>query len=526
MSAIAARMGAINPSRVVGLVAGAIGVVVLAGLAAQVDAAAPGASVATTALDLAVGLAFILGAALAPGPWRGRAVMALVGVAWLAAPFLPRAPLAYQGVLAVGLTIFPTGRPRAATAWLLVGRAVPVLLVPAPKPLLAMLFGTVAAHAAARAASPGAWYPIAAGIGLATGLALSWFVELQPDRYDPLVWQVALELVLLAIAIGFAVAMRAVVRARAGLADEVLGDDRLVGVDGLATVLREVLNDASLELFRWDVEGQAYVGLHGNPAPIIPAHGWMVVRDRAEPLGAVAHRALAMEEPAIAVAVAQAVRLALLNVRWRAALDLQLADLEEARGRLLATTDRERAAIASRLRDEVVGPLRRAGAGLSAATADEANGDAVAALTVARQELEAASDEILDLVGGVPPARLGDGGLVEAIRDLAARSPVPVSVSSAPLATGTSEAETTLFYVCSEAITNAVKHANASQITVAISADPRLLVAQVSDDGVGGASSSGTGIQGLADRLAAHGGRLRVDSPPGAGTTLTAEIPR
>ena len=102
MSAIAARMGAINPSRVVGLVAGAIGVVVLAGLAAQVDAAAPGASVATTALDLAVGLAFILGAALAPGPWRGRAVMALVGVAWLAAPFLPRAPLAYQGVLAVG----------------------------------------------------------------------------------------------------------------------------------------------------------------------------------------------------------------------------------------------------------------------------------------------------------------------------------------------------------------------------------------------------------------------------------------
>src|SRR6266550_5998467 len=118
MSAIAARMGAINVSRAAGLAAGAIGVVVLAGLAAQVDAAAPGASVATTALDLAVGLAFILGAALAPGPWRGRAVMALVGVAWLVAPFLPGAPLAYLGVLAVGMTVFPTGRPRAA-AWLL-----------------------------------------------------------------------------------------------------------------------------------------------------------------------------------------------------------------------------------------------------------------------------------------------------------------------------------------------------------------------------------------------------------------------
>ena len=83
-------------------------------------------------------------------------------------------------------------------------------------------------------------------MGLGAGLALSWVVELDPDRYDPLVWQVALELVLLAIAIGFPVAMRAVVRARAGLADRVLGDDRLVGLDGLATVLRE--REIELEL--------------------------------------------------------------------------------------------------------------------------------------------------------------------------------------------------------------------------------------------------------------------------------------
>src|SRR5438046_2945417 len=128
----------------------------------------------------------------------------------------------------------------------------------------------------------------------------------------------------LAIAIGFPIAMRAVVRARAGLADRVLGDDRLVGLEGLATVLRDVLNDASLELYRWNVDEQAFVGLHGDPAPITQGHGWMVVRDRTEPLGAVAHRALAMDEPAIAEAVAKAVRLALLNVRGRAALDLQL----------------------------------------------------------------------------------------------------------------------------------------------------------------------------------------------------------
>src|SRR6266550_1785494 len=147
MPAIAALLGAINLSRVAGLMAGAIGVLVLAGLAAQVDATAPGASVATTALDLAVGLAFILGAALAPGPWRGRAVMALVGVAWLGAPFLPGAPLGYLGVLALGMTIFPAGRPRTAAAWLLICLAVPVLLVPVPKPLVTLLFGALAAYA-------------------------------------------------------------------------------------------------------------------------------------------------------------------------------------------------------------------------------------------------------------------------------------------------------------------------------------------------------------------------------------------
>ncbi len=84
--------------------------------------------------------------------------------------------------------------------------------------------------------------------------------------------------------------------------------------------------------------------------------------------------------------------------------------------------------------------------------------------------------------------------------------------------------ETALFYVCSEALANATKHARASRISIDLRRDRGDLVIAISDDGVGGARLSGFGLRGLADRLAVHGGRLRVDSPPGAGTTLIARI--
>jgi signal transduction histidine kinase len=81
-------------------------------------------------------------------------------------------------------------------------------------------------------------------------------------------------------------------------------------------------------------------------------------------------------------------------------------------------------------------------------------------------------------------------------------------------------------YVCSEALVNAEKHAGASRLTVDLSQDDRSVVLRVTDDGRGGADPAGSGLSGLADRLAVYGGRLRVESPPGAGTILTATLPR
>jgi signal transduction histidine kinase len=86
------------------------------------------------------------------------------------------------------------------------------------------------------------------------------------------------------------------------------------------------------------------------------------------------------------------------------------------------------------------------------------------------------------------------------------------------------DTETALFYVCSEALANAVKHAAAKRIDITVLRVNGAIEAVISDDGRGGADPTGSGLQGLADRLAARSGRLRVESPPGAGTTVTAVV--
>jgi signal transduction histidine kinase len=98
-------------------------------------------------------------------------------------------------------------------------------------------------------------------------------------------------------------------------------------------------------------------------------------------------------------------------------------------------------------------------------------------------------------------------------------------VSSTPAAADV-DTETALFYVVSEALANSVKHAEACGIGIELIDDPDRIGVRVVDDGRGGADPGGAGLQGLADRVAARGGRLRVDSPPGTGTTITATIPR
>jgi signal transduction histidine kinase len=147
-------------------------------------------------------------------------------------------------------------------------------------------------------------------------------------------------------------------------------------------------------------------------------------------------------------------------------------------------------------------------------------------LAAAQDELAASLAELRDLAHGIHPAVLTDRGLGAALESLAARSSLPVDVAVAVEERMPAAVEVAAYYVVSEALTNAAKHAHASRVTVrAFLAGARLIVV-VSDDGAGGASlAAGSGLQGLADRVEALGGTLRVSSTAGTGTSLRAAIP-
>jgi signal transduction histidine kinase len=479
-------------------------------------------------LDVGLGVLFVVGAAWAPGPMVQRALFAAVGATWLIASFEPVARSLHQAVLVIALVAFPAGRLHGAMRWLLAALAVPTGLLLFTQLGVAVVFALVAGTALAKVRSDpaAATFPAGAAAGIAGVLAVSWSAaRFDRPALDPTRALLAYELVLVVVAIGYPLAARAVGANRAELADRLLGDDGLVGLDGLSIVLSRALGDPDLRLYRWQGNEAGYVDGRGHRAvDEVGDRRWLLVADGSTPLAAVEHGSSALDDPPTAAAVSAAVGLSVHNVQLHEQLQSQLDDLEAARRRLVAAADRQRAATAARLRGEIVMPLQHAISELRV-TVTGVGEEAGQALEVVVQEVTAATEEIAALVAGVPPVELGRGRLAEVVEALARRSPVPVTVMASSTAASDPDTEATLFYVCSEAVTNAVKHARATRVDIAIRRLGDAMVVTVADDGCGGADPSGTGLQGLADRLAARDGRLRVASPPGAGTTVTATIP-
>ncbi|MFJ9897942.1 nitrate- and nitrite sensing domain-containing protein [Streptomyces sp. NPDC091280] len=141
--------------------------------------------------------------------------------------------------------------------------------------------------------------------------------------------------------------------------------------------------------------------------------------------------------------------------------------------------------------------------------------------------LDDAFTDLLQVARGIHPAILSKGGLGPALRALARRSAVPVELDlRLPPGRLPEQTEVAVYYVTSESFTNAAKHARASFVRVTARAEDDVLEVTISDDGTGGADPGhGSGLIGLVDRVEAIGGRLRVDSPPGEGTTLTVRLP-
>jgi signal transduction histidine kinase len=370
-------------------------------------------------------------------------------------------------------------------------------------------------------------YPTVAATAVAATLSASWVVaRLRADVFDPTVALVSYELVLLAVAIAFPVATQAVIRSRARLVDRLLAGERLTGLDGFAVVLGRVLGDPSVQVFRWHNPDVGYVDERGRQVPTGGGdRRWLTVDDPDGRIAVVAHQSPALDDAPTADAVAAAVRLAVRHLRLQEEQRQQLAELESSRARLVAAADRERERAATELRQDVGVSLQLAQSELTAVRPATRDPAVAGSLDVVVTELATARDEIVELIAGVPPAQLGGGRLRDALDTVAKRSPVPVSVTVDADAAGDADTETAFFYVCSEALANAVKHADANRIDITVRRVNSAIMAAVSDDGRGGADPSGSGLLGLADRLAARRGRLRVDSPPGAGTTVTATLP-
>ena len=300
------------------------------------------------------------------------------------------------------------------------------------------------------------------------------------------------------------------------------------GPGRLRDALAEALGDDTVSVAYWLPDSQRYVDGHGQPVELPEPGGERVatvVEHDGEPVAAIVHDAAVSEEVSAAGAAAA---LALENERLEAELRARLEDLRTSRTRAVEASLVERRRLERDLHDGAQQRLVALSLQLQLArTRLPADPDAAAEmLDAAGVELRQALEELRELARGIHPAILTDRGLDAALEALVARAPVPVEVCAIPEERLPSAVEAAAYFVVAESLTNVAKYAQAGHATVRVERRNGSAVVEVSDDGVGGADPArGSGLTGLADRLSAMDGRLRVVSPAGEGTIVTAEIP-
>ena len=292
-------------------------------------------------------------------------------------------------------------------------------------------------------------------------------------------------------------------------------------------MLAEALGDPGLEL-RFPLPGEAV---------LVDAVGRLVADDpgagRAETpvrrggfdVAIVVHDPALGERPDVLESVIAAAGLAIEIARLRVEVRRQLAEVEASRTRIVTAGYEERRRLERDLHDGAQQQLVSIGLGLRHLQGQLTAGSPQAlALDATVGELSAAIGQLRELARGVRPAGLDDG-LARALRELAARSRLRMSVDVTEERFD-DRIETAAYFVASEALANAAKYAPASSVAVSALRRNGSLVVSVRDDGTGGAApSAGSGLAGMADRVAALGGRVTVASPPGEGTVVTAELP-
>jgi signal transduction histidine kinase len=295
--------------------------------------------------------------------------------------------------------------------------------------------------------------------------------------------------------------------------------------DSLARALR----DPSLTLAYWLPDYACYADLEGRPVELPDEDSGRATTliDRGGVRVALLHDPALADEPELLDAVTAAAEIALENGQLHAELRARLEELRGSRARIIDATQRERQRLERNLHD---GAQQRLVAlslelGLLEANLD---GDTVARarLERARREVAASLVELRELAHGIHPAVVSGHGLEVALEQLAVRAAVPVRLTVDVPERLPEQIEVTAYYLVSESLANVGKYARASSATISVSRTDGLVSVEVTDDGSGGADpEQGSGLRGLADRVEALGGRLRVWSPSGGGTRVRAEIP-
>jgi signal transduction histidine kinase len=305
----------------------------------------------------------------------------------------------------------------------------------------------------------------------------------------------------------------------------------------LRDALARTLGDPALKLAYRLPDGGGWVDIAGRPTTPGGGRGGgahlVPVERRGAELAVLACDPVLARQRRLLDSVVAAAGLAVDNAHLHARLQAQLQEVQASRLRLAQAAFGERRRIQRDLHDgaqqrllTVLMTLDRARAHLAGTgLGDPAPAAAAAFVQQAYDQLDTALGDLRDLTQAIYPATLVDQGLAAALEPLAERAPLPVELRIQP-ARWAREVETTAYFVVLEALANVYRHAHATSAAVLVAAHGGRLAVEVSDDGVGGAATSrGTGLRNLRDRVTALGGDLALDSPPGAGTRVLARLP-
>jgi len=318
--------------------------------------------------------------------------------------------------------------------------------------------------------------------------------------------------------------------ARSAVGDLVVGLRTDPGPAELRDGLARTLRDPSLTLAYWIPEFETYADPDGRridlPGADDPRATTRIDRGGA-PVAVLLHDPSLEDEPELLASVTAAAGIAIENARLQVELRARFEELRGSRARILEAGQQERQRLERNLHDGAQQRLVALSLELSLLEREvDGSPDAKDRLGRARVEIAASLAELREIARGIHPAVVTGHGLAVALEQLVTLAPVPVELTVEVDGRLPEALEVAAYYLVSECLANVGKYAEATSATVAVTRGDGLVRVEVADDGVGGADTErGSGLRGLADRVEALEGRLRVWSPAGGGTRVRAEIP-